>query len=150
MEWSHDISICNSEEDGRSPYEPNPIPVADSGSSDVAMVDIAEDTWVTSLASEASHGRCGSLEGIAVEGREELEDTPTSVSLFTTVIVGIDDSANGITGIAEPGSGVTDLEDLCSLDEAAPRNAAAVDVDVNAALRVLNAGGPVVLLRQAA
>jgi hypothetical protein len=69
------------------------------------------------------------------------------------VIVGIEDSANGIdevTGIAEPGSGVTDLENLCSLDEAAPRNAAAVDVDVNAALRVLNAGGPFVLLRQAA
>lgn len=40
------------------------------------------------------------------------------------------------------GSGVADLE--------VPRNAVAVEVEVSAALRVLNAGGPVVLLRQAA
>jgi len=78
------------------------------------------------------------------------------------VIIGIDDSTNGaeacegtdevddIAGMAETGPGVVSLGGLCSLDEAAPRNAAAVDVDVNAALRVLNAGGSVVLLRQAA
>lgn len=116
----------------------------------MAVVDLAEDAWITPVTPEASDDRCGSSEGIATGGWEELEDVPISVSLFTTVIVGIDDSSNCITGIAEPGSGVTDLEDLCSLDEEAPRNAAAVDVDVNAALRVLNAGGPVVLLRQAA
>lgn len=108
------------------------------------MGDIDKGTGTTPLTSEASSGSCGSFEGIVVGGLEELEDG-------STVIVGIDDSVNGmdeVAGIAEPGSGVTDLEDL-SLDEGAPRNAAAVDVDVNAALSVLNAGGPVVLLRQA-
>jgi len=110
------------------------------------MGDIDEGTWRTPLTPEASRGSCGSLEGIVVGGQEELDDGPT-------VIVGIDDSVNGmddVAGIADPGSGVTDLEDLCSLDEAAPRKAAAVDVDVNPALSVLNAGGPVVLLRHAA
>lgn len=90
-------------------------------------------------------------------------------SLFITVIVGIEalafidkaaspleDTGAPVTGTpaaeaeaAVRGSGVTD-RDGCWLEVADPKTAAAVDVDVSAALKVLKAGGPAVLARQAA
>lgn len=51
---------------------------------------------------------------------------------------------------AGAGSGVADLDVLCSPEDDEPRKAAAVDVDVRAAFNVLNGGAPPGLLRQLA
>jgi len=84
-----------------------------------------------------------------------IEVDEASASLSTTMTFGTDsaavdddedDRAPVVTGAdaAAPlvGSGVADLE--------VPKTAAAVDVDVSAALNVLKAGGPVARFRQAA
>lgn len=68
---------------------------------------------------------------------EELATGAASGCLPPTVILG--------TGVRARGSGVTLLD-----TGAEPKNAAAVDVAVSAALSVLNAGGPAARLRHAA
>lgn len=78
-----------------------------------------------------------------------------AVSSLATVIAGIDADdrsvvdvvAVDVVAVDDLGSGVTDLS--CR-EGGIPKNAAAVDVDVSAALRVLKAGGPVDLLFHAA
>jgi hypothetical protein len=113
----------------------------------------------------------GSAKG---DGSKASEDVVSyKGSLLITVIVGIevlvfDKAASPLENTGAPsitlevaapptadagagvrGSGVTD-RDVCWLEGADPKRAAAVDVEVSAALKVLKAGGPEVLARQAA
>jgi hypothetical protein len=92
------------------------------------------------------------VEAKVVEGCDVTELSALAsgaVSLLATVIAGIDvdDSVVDVVAFDDLGSGVTDLS-CC--EGGIPKNAAAVDVDVSAALRVLKAGGPVDLLFHAA